>query len=152
MLLIPGQVCGQGLDALVVGARIRVVAHDSANNRSQRQFVATYGGVQRDSFYFHVGRETELLVLPFTDLERVDLSRSHRSAGQGALVGAGYGVLVGLSATVALLLRYPCNDCWFSPEANALITGVPVTVLATGLGAIIFSRRQDDWRELQLRR
>ena len=67
-------------------------------------------------------------------------------------MGAGYGVLVGLGTTVALLLSYPCNDCWLSPEARALITGVPVTVLTTGLGAIIFSRRQDNWRKVQLHR
>lgn len=152
MSLIAGQICAQGIDALVVGARIRVAARDTSNSGSRRQFIAIYGGVQRDSLYFQLGRDTALLALPLAEVERIDLSRSHRSAGQGALVGAGYGVLVGLGTTVALLLSYPCNDCWLSPEARALITGVPVTVLTTGLGAIIFSRRQDNWRKVQLHR
>lgn len=154
MLLSNVELCAQGLDALTVRARIGVVARDTVNTRFQRRFVALYGGVQGDSLYFQVVRETPLLALPLGAIQRVDLSQSHRSGGKGALVGAGYGMLVGLSATIVLLARAsgrPCDDCWISPEAGALFIAVPFTVLTTALGAIVFSRRQDEWREVQLR-
>ena len=154
MLLSNVELCAQGLDALTVGARIRVVARDTVNTRFQRRFVAFYGGVQGDSLYFQIVRETPLLALPLGEIQRVDLSQSHRSGGRGALVGAGYGMLVGLSATIVLLAHASgrsCDDCWIPPVAGALITAVPFTVLTTALGAIAFSRRQDEWREVQLR-
>jgi len=54
MLLSSGAICAQSLDALAVGAGMRMVARDTTNSRPQRQFIARYGGVQRNSLYFQV--------------------------------------------------------------------------------------------------
>ena len=91
-------------------------------------------------------------LFPVSGIRSIDLSVSHRSAGRGAWIGAGYGALLGASVTAVFLVgpSGPSSDGWLSPAAGALITGVPLTALSTAIGAIVFSRRQDKWRRVPL--
>ncbi len=153
VLLSGGSLGAQAAESLAVGARIRVLARDSTKRSDgERQFVARYDGVERDSLAIRFFPESDRFLFPLSGIRSIDLSVSHRSAGRGAWIGAGYGALLGASVTAVFLVgpSGPSSDGWLSPAAGALITGVPLTALSTAIGAIVFSRRQDKWRRVPL--
>ncbi len=154
LLLSGGSLGAQALDSLAVGARIRVLARDSTKSTGgERQFVARFDGAERDSLMYRLYPVSDRFLFPLSAIKSIDVSVSHRSAGRGAWLGAGWGALLGTSVMAVYLARVSgrsCDGCLFSSEAGVLITGVPLTVVASGLGAIIFSRRQDKWRSVPL--
>lgn len=154
LLLAVGSLGAQAMESLVVGARIRVRVRDTTVRAAgERQFTARFDGVATDTLAVCFAPGTDHFLLPLSALKSLDVSVSRRSAGRGALVGAGYGVLVGASVTAVFLARVSgrgCEDCWISSEVGVLINAVPLTVLTSAITAIIFSRRQDKWRRVPL--
>lgn len=153
-ILLSGASLGaQTLDSLAVGARIRVLARDSTiPSDAERRFVARFEGVDGDSLAYRLYPVSDRFLFPLSAVKSIDVSMSHRSAGRGAWVGAPYGALLGAGLTAVFLTdpSGPSADAFNSPFFNAVITGVPLTVLSAGIGAIIFSQRHDKWRSVPL--
>ena len=154
LFLSPCRLGAQAMESLVVGARIRVLARDTTKRiDGERQFTARFDGIEADSLTVSFSAGTDRVRLPLSALKSVDVSVSRRSAGHGALVGAGYGALLGATVTFVYLARVSgrsCDGCLFSKEAGVLINGVPLTILSSAIGAVIFSRRQDKWRRVPM--
>jgi hypothetical protein len=145
----------QNVNALVAGARLRIVTVDSTNREGQRRVIGSFDRITGDTLAvkFPPGRESFLF--PLSSMTALDVSVSHRSASAGAWRGAGYGALAGLAVSAVFLAREsrrPCDACMFSNELGVLVVAVPLTALSASVSAIVFSRRQDKWQSVELER
>lgn len=94
---------------------------------------------------------------------RLQVSEGRRTTGQGAMRGAARGAIGGLALTGVLLLGGaladanggandgPCDYFCFNGKQNALIVGVPLTVLTTTAGAVLGAAAPGErWRAVRL--
>lgn len=136
------------------GARIRVDAPRLLVNRR----VGTLVALRSDSLVFAPDRETRTVAVPRGELRQVDLAVRERSRGagarKGALVGLGIGGALGATIAIAGAVSESRSD---GDEFDGLVgavtfvTGSVVTLLGTGIGALIGTAAGgSDWRRVPL--
>lgn len=129
------------LDSL---AHIRVVQHFLEPRTLVGELEAA------DSTGITVLRGSERLTVPLVYVRHIDLATRRRSTTAGALRGAVWGFLGGVSATGLFVLASKaagsdCADCIFNPSTGVMVLGLPLTGASTITGAAVGAARPGDY-------
>lgn len=142
LTVTPAPLESQARDTLAIGARVRLFGPAIGT------ITGPVAAVTPDSITLNLTRysdwnpETRLRAVPWSAVSKAEMSvRVHSHAGTGALVALG----AGIAFTECLVHCFGPSDM----PGVALVFGTTVTVLATGLAAVVgASIRHDDWREI----
>ena len=114
--------------------------------------------VARDSFSVVLSAlddPSRLTSIALTDIRRLEVAESRRTAGQAFRRGARRGALVGLGLSAGLMVIGVVddrrqNDSWISGKALAAIGGVVVTTFTTITGGLIGLTSRERWQRIPL--
>ncbi len=157
LTLLCAPLLGQRTDELPVGARVRVTVDRDTWSRGilvpVGQFTGTLVLANADSLHVNQSRVNELKVIDWAHVKRLEVYDGTASRGRSARRGAKYGFIAGAAVSTVLLLTAANRSdsgsdiSWISPSGEALLIAVPLTLVTTGIGAIIgLSGGRDRWR------
>ncbi len=143
-IIAPHPVRAQRADSLPIGARFRIQLRAAPPDPAPARFTGVLTHADSTTLWLAATDGAPLRTVGRIDIVRLEQYAGRRSAGASFGRGAGYGALVGVGLSGALVIaaaiderRHPCGDCMLSGPVTAVIIGVPFTAASTLVGGLV---------------